>query len=121
MASLVCSKPTTSQHNPIGTCLIAITSMTMMMMMMMMVIDMMVIDMMETIVNVDWLSSLAHLLALADIASTSLAMTAGITNSIAIWMLFDRIPGLYGSGIIVTQYGRVQIDCIGLHCIGCSL
>jgi hypothetical protein len=114
MASLVCSKPTTSQHNPIGTCLIAITSMTMVMMVM-------VIDMMETIVNVDWLSSLAHLLALADIASTSLAMTAGITNSIAIWMLFDRIPGLYGSGIIVTQYGRVQIDCIGLHCIGCSL
>jgi len=36
---------------------------------------------------------------------------AGFTNSIAIWMLFDKIPGLYGSGIIVEQYVTSTCHC----------
>jgi uncharacterized membrane protein YheB (UPF0754 family) len=36
------------------------------------------------------------------------AFSGGITNSIAVKMLFDRVPGLYGSGVIQTRFTEIR-------------
>ena len=36
------------------------------------------------------------------------ALSGGLTNSIAVKMLFDRIPGLYGSGVIQTRFEEIR-------------
>jgi hypothetical protein len=42
------------------------------------------------------------------------SFTSGITNWIAIRMLFDKIPGLYGSGIIEAEVAQIRITAKGL-------
>jgi hypothetical protein len=36
------------------------------------------------------------------------AFSGGITNSIAVKMLFDRVPGLYGSGVILDRFEEIR-------------
>jgi hypothetical protein len=36
------------------------------------------------------------------------AFSGGITNSLAVKMLFDRIPGLYGSGVILERFEEIR-------------
>ncbi len=36
------------------------------------------------------------------------AFSGGITNSLAVKMLFDRVPGLYGSGVIQSRFTEIR-------------
>ena len=38
------------------------------------------------------------------------AFSGGITNAIAVKMLFDRIPGLVGSGVIPARFREMRED-----------
>jgi len=38
------------------------------------------------------------------------ALSGGLTNSIAVKMLFDRIPGLYGSGVIQMRFEEIRAE-----------
>ena len=37
------------------------------------------------------------------------AFSGGVTNWIAIKMLFDKVPGLYGSGVIPSRFVEIRI------------
>ncbi len=36
------------------------------------------------------------------------AFSGGVTNSVAVKMLFDRVPGLYGSGVIQSRFTEIR-------------
>src|SRR5262245_32417585 len=42
------------------------------------------------------------------------AFTGGVTNALAVRMLFDRIPGLVGSGVIPARFGENREQIKGL-------
>ena len=46
-------------------------------------------------------------IAVSNAVNTSIQL-AGITNWLAVKMLFDRIPGLYGSGVIPRQFVSIR-------------
>lgn len=63
------------------------------------------------VLTVGWILSNQEIPGGALLLSTGLfAFSGGITNALAVKMLFDRIPGLVGSGVILDRFDEIRVE-----------
>jgi uncharacterized membrane-anchored protein YjiN (DUF445 family) len=44
----------------------------------------------------------------------AMALAGGLTNWLAVYMIFERVPGLYGSGVIVRRFDAIRLQLRGM-------